>query len=75
MTSTDYSELYGVLLMLGKSYILKLPDDIVQYIKNNRDVNYEPEYSIDSIDYEENISSSVLDCLALFYLKYWQDME
>lgn len=74
MSNTDYSELYGILLMLGKSYILKLPDDIVQQIKNNRDVNYEPEYSIDSI-MDNNISPTVLDYLADLYLLYWQEIN
>lgn len=75
MSKKDYSELYGVLLMLGKNYFQKLPDNVIQWIKMNRDINYEPEYLIDSIEYEENILPAVLECLASFYLEYWQSID
>lgn len=73
MSNIEYSEIYSILLMLGKSYILKLPPEIFQSIKYNRDVSYEPKYSISSIEHRENFSQVVLEYIANLYLKYWQN--
>lgn len=73
MNSTDYSELYGILLMLGKSYISKLPLEIIDKIKSQKDPNYNPEYySINDIK-DGIISNITLEFLSKLYLEYWQN--
>lgn len=73
MSSVDYSELYGVLLMLGKSYISKLPIEIIRNIKINMKTNYIPEYHINEIDYENDLSQETLKYLNYLYLEYWEN--
>lgn len=73
MNSTSYSELYGILLMLGKSYISKLPPEIIKKIENEKNLNYNPEYySINDIE-DKNISNVTLEILSQLYLEYWQN--
>lgn len=43
---TAYSEVYIFLNMLGESYINKISKKVFEAIKNNRDLNYNPEIKI-----------------------------
>ena len=43
---TAYSEVYIFLNMLGESYINKISKKVFETIKNNRDLNYNPEIKI-----------------------------
>ncbi len=73
MNEFDYSQLYGVLLMLGKSYISKLPIEIIYNIKIKMNSSYIPEYSINEINYEKDLSQETLNYLNYLYLKYWKN--
>ena len=73
MNEFDYSQLYGVLLMLGKSYISNLPIEIIYNIKIKMNSSYIPEYSINEINYEKDLSQETLNYLNYLYLKYWKD--
>ena len=44
-----YSEVYGVLEMLGEEYINAIPKKMYTFIKENRDKSYNPIYDIDII--------------------------
>lgn len=72
MNSINYSELYGILLMLGKSYISKLPLSIWKEIESKKNQNYNPEYSINDIE-NNNISDETLEFLSKLYLEYWRN--
>ena len=69
MDSNNYSELYGILIMLGKSYISKLPHDFMELVVKNKNSNYNPVYTIEDIN-NQNISESVYETLSQLY-DYW----
>lgn len=71
MNSFEYSQVYAILLMLGNSYIEKIPDSIINDIILKMDKNNIPKYDINTIDENIEISRNVYDCISLFYLKYW----
>ena len=71
MNSFEYSQVYAILLMLGNSYIEKIPNSIINDIILKMDKNNIPKYDINTIDENIEISRNVYDCISLFYLKYW----
>ena len=72
MDSNNYSELYGILIMLGKSYISKLPHDFIELVVKNKNPNYNPVYTIEDIN-NQNISEPVYETLSQLYYDYWYD--
>ena len=65
-----YSEVYGILDMLGKSYIDKLPDGLYRMIKGKKLDTYSPVYDRESFK-SKNIKREALSMIALFHLNYW----
>ena len=73
MTETEktYSEVYGILNMLGKEYISKLPSSLYNMIEGEKSDEYNPQYSESTTLKEQNISKKALSMIALFHLNYW----
>lgn len=69
MSEEEYSELYGILLMLGNSYIDKLPETIKNDIVEKKG-QFIPEYDINDID-KIDITDNVLEKLSEFVTNYW----
>ena len=70
-TKEVYSEVYQVLNLLGNDYINELPIDLVNMLRNNRKLDYNPIY-IDTVSLsEQNIKKETLSIIVLLYLKYW----
>ena len=70
MSPEIYSEVFSILKLLGNEYIDVIPQDILNTIKNSMDVNYQPQYSIDTID-KENINPEALSTIAYLNLQFW----
>ena len=70
MDSIVYSELNGILNMLGKEYIDALPLEVVETIKNNMDTNYQPVFTMDSLNQNE-LHPDTVNMIKTFYKKYW----
>ena len=66
-----YSEVYGILNMLGEDYISKLPSSLYDIIKKEKSNEYNPTYSMDVALENQNISKKALSMIALFHLNYW----
>ena len=66
-----YSEVYGILKLLGEKYIKLLPIKLYRLICDNRDKKYEPIYDISRDLEKQNISKDSLAFLTLISLKYW----
>ena len=76
MTSQDnqkliYTQVYSVLLSLGDDYINKIPKDIFEAIKNNRDENCEFKVNPDVSLNEQDLFDESIALLAYLKLEYW----
>ena len=54
-TKEIYSEVYQVLNLLGNEYIYKLPTNLINMLKEKREINYNPQYTDDIPLNEQNI--------------------
>jgi len=70
MSRKEYSMIYGILVMLGNSYIDKLPKNIFENIKNNLDIDFIPSYDINEMDSYE-FTDNVLEVINNFEQEYW----
>ena len=70
-TKEIYSEVYQVLNLLGNEYIDKLPVDLINMLKQKREVNYNPQYTEDIPLKDQNIKKETITIIALLYLNYW----
>lgn len=69
--SIIYSEVYGILNMLGDNYINSLPKKLYNYIKENRNANYTPIYDINIPLFKQNIKKRTASFLCMLHYKYW----
>lgn len=75
LTKDVNSELYEILLVLGDEYINKLPKQLFNLIKENRNIDYCPKYN-DEIEFDkQNTKRETISTLALLYLNYWCESE
>lgn len=70
-----YSEVYGILNLLGNSYISKLPKKLYELIKNEKKDDYTPIYTLDKPLNEQNVKIEAISMIALFHLNYWCNTE
>ena len=74
-TKEIYSEVYQVLNLLGNEYIDKLPNSLLNMLKEKRNINYNPQYIEDIPLNKQNIRKETLAIIALLHLNYWCDNE
>jgi len=68
------SEVYCILEILGDSYKNKLPTKFLEFINQNRSLDYS--LNIDGEDYDNlNISKDALVLVSFLNLKYWVEDE
>ena len=65
-TKEIYSEVYGILNMLGKNYIEKLPSNLYKMIKQEKINEYNPQYDSSIALEQQNIKKESLSMIALF---------
>ena len=70
-TKEIYSEVYQVLNLLENDYLNKLPDSLINMLREKRDVNYNPQYTADISLNEQNIKKETISIIVLLYLNYW----
>lgn len=66
-----YSQVYGLIKLVGKEYQDMLPDKVKKTIENKRDKNYTPKYSVDIPLEKQNIYSDSMAILANIQYNYW----
>ena len=74
-TKEIYSEVYGILNILGKNYIEKLPSNLYNMIKQEKANEYNPQYDSSIALEQQNIKRESLSMIALFHLNYWCDSQ
>jgi hypothetical protein len=70
-----YAEVYDILRLMDKSIVMQIPVEILEYIKNERDVNYNSKIDFDDIFNRNNIHPESLNLLAWLDLSYWADKD
>ncbi len=70
-TKEIYSEVYGILNMLGNNYIMKLPSSLYKMIEEEKSNEYNPKYDSKIALEEQNIRRESISMIALFHLNYW----
>lgn len=74
-TKEIYSEVYQVLNLLGNEYIDKLPNSLLNILKEKRNISYTPQYIEDIPLNKQNIKNETLAIIALLHLNYWCENE
>lgn len=74
-TKETYSELYQILNLLGNEYIGKLPNSLFNMLKEKRDINYNPQYTVDKPLNKQNVKKETISIIALLHLNYWCENE
>lgn len=72
-TKESYSEVYEIINFLGDEYINKIPKKLYEFIENNRDKDYRPNFNktnLESLN-EQSISRKAVAILAFLNLNYW----
>lgn len=70
-TSRTYKELYEILSYMDKATVMKIPIEILQTIKNNKDDRYITQIDKNDIFNEKNVNRETIDLLCYFYKHYW----
>ena len=70
-TSKTYKELYEILSYMDKATVMKIPTEILQTIKNNKDDIYITQIDKNDIFNEKNVNKETIDLLCYFYKHYW----
>ena len=66
-----YSEVYSILQLLGQEYIRKLPEKLINHIKKNRLLSYNPFYTLEKDLAKQDIQKESIALIALMNYKYW----
>lgn len=66
-----YSEVYAFLNMLGEPYIKQISTKVYETIKNNRDLNYNPEIIVTSGNLDYEFSREALALISALHLQYF----
>ena len=71
ITSKTYKELYEILSYMDKVTVMKIPIEILQIIKKNKDDKYITQIDKNNIFNEKNVNRETIDLLCYFYKHYW----
>ena len=74
MISADtYEELYEILSLMDKSTVMKVPIDILNTIKEQRNTEYQTKIDKNDIFNENNVNKETIDLLCYLDYHYWMD--
>lgn len=65
-----YSEIYEIINLLDKELLKKIPANVINFFKEERDCNYIPKFD-DSKPLEEQIRRETVVILYILTLNYW----
>ena len=70
-----YSEVYGILNMLGDGYIKLIPIKLYNFIKENKSIEYNPNYDSNIPLAKQNISKNATAFICMLHYNYWCTSE
>ena len=75
ISKNTLSEVYEVLSYMDKETVMKIPLEILQYIKDNRNINYHTTIDKNDIFNLKNITTDTINVLAWIDINYWMDSK
>lgn len=73
--ATMYSEVYGILNMLGNDYKNSIPKQILNLIEDKRFKDYTPKYNVSIPLWKQNISKGATEFICMLHYNYWIKSE
>ena len=73
ISANTYEEVYQILSVMDKDTVMKIPLEILENIKLNRNSNYLTRIDKNDIFNESNVSKETIDILCFFDYHYWMD--
>ena len=73
--SCIYQEVYEILSLMDKKTVMKIPLEILQTIKENRNKEYVTQIDKNDIFNIENLNEDTIKLLSLIDLNYWINTE
>lgn len=70
-----YSEINEILSLMDNEFIDKLPKRFIEFIKKERDINYEPNINPNVPLEEQQLLEDTINILAMLKLDYWCETE
>lgn len=74
-TCDIYEELFEILKCMDKMTVMKIPEDVLNYIINNRNKNFHTRIDKNDIFNEQNVSKETVDLLCWLDYKYWMNSD
>ena len=71
INANTYEEVYEILILMDKKTVMKIPIDILENIKKNRNKNFITKINEDNIFDEENVQRETLYLLCWLDYNYW----
>ena len=71
LNARAYSEVYQIIQLLDDDLRNKLPDEVVLFFKENRDLEYEPYFNKYEVLENQKVLNETINVLAFLKLKYW----
>lgn len=75
INADTYSEIYEILSYMNKSIVMKVPVEILEVIKENRNMEYVSKIDKADLFNLNNISKDTINVLAWLDVNYWIDKE
>lgn len=75
INADTYSEVYEILSYMNKSIVMKVPVEILEVIKENRNLDYVSKIDKEDLFNLNNISKDTINVLAWLDVNYWIDKE
>ena len=73
ISANTYEELYEILSLMDKQTVMKVPIDILNTIKEQRNPKYETRIDKNDIFNENNVNKETIDLLCYLDYHYWMD--
>lgn len=70
-----YSEVYGILNSLGRTYINSIPKKLYDLIDEKRDKTFNPIYDVSAPLSEQKISKKATEFICMLHYNYWSTSE
>lgn len=75
ISANTYEELYEILSFMDKTTVMKVPIDILNTIKEQRNPEYQTKIDKNDIFNENNVDKETIDLLCYLDYHYWMDAD
>lgn len=75
ISSDTYAEVYEILSYMDKFTVMKIPVEILENIRNNRNKNYISNIDPNNLFNMKNINKQTIEVLACLDINYWMNEE